>query len=151
MEKKGLKPDIHISFDDAIPTKTHMALKKLIDTGHIQYIITQNIDGLHLRSGIPRKHLAELHGNMFIEQCNVCEKQFVRSSATTSVGQKCLNKACPRGQLNGRVCRGKLHDTILDWEDNLPENDLRISEYHSGYLLSEFNWFSITLPLVLQI
>lgn len=131
MEKKGMKPDINISFDDAVPTKTHMALKKLIDDGHVQYIITQNIDGLHLKSGVCRKYIAELHGNMFIEQCNLCERQYVRNSATTSVGQKCLNKPCPRAQINGRVCRGKLCDTILDWEASLPENDLSISEYHS--------------------
>lgn len=131
MEKKGLKPDINISFNDAVPTKTHMALKKLIDEDFVQYIITQNIDGLHLKSGVIRKHIAELHGNMFIEQCNLCEKQFIRNSATTSVGQKCLNKPCPRSQINGRACRGKLHDTILDWEASLPENDLTMSDYHS--------------------
>ena len=31
LERKGLKPDMSISFDDAVPTKTHMALKKLIE------------------------------------------------------------------------------------------------------------------------
>jgi len=31
LEQKGLKPSMNISFDEAIPTKTHMALKKLIE------------------------------------------------------------------------------------------------------------------------
>lgn len=30
LEKKGLKPEVNISFDDALPTKTHMALLELI-------------------------------------------------------------------------------------------------------------------------
>lgn len=72
LEKKGLKPNINISFDDAIPTKTHMALQRLVKLGKIQYIISQNIDGLHLKSGVPRDHLAELHGNMFVDQCGTC-------------------------------------------------------------------------------
>ena len=31
LEQKGLKPTMNISFDEAVPTKTHMALKKLVD------------------------------------------------------------------------------------------------------------------------
>ena len=33
LEKKGLKPDINISFDDAKPTYTHMALIALQKAG----------------------------------------------------------------------------------------------------------------------
>nr|XP_018917106.1 PREDICTED: NAD-dependent protein deacetylase Sirt6 [Bemisia tabaci] len=131
LEAKGLKPSINISFDDAVPTKTHMALRKMIDLGKIHFIVSQNIDGLHLKSGVPRKYLSELHGNMFIEQCNHCHRQFVRKTATTSVGQKNLQIKCPGLRLNGRPCRGDLHDVILDWEHNLPEKDLGLADFHS--------------------
>ncbi|XP_014298369.2 NAD-dependent protein deacetylase Sirt6 [Microplitis demolitor] len=33
LEEKGLKPKNNISFDEAVPTKTHMALKKLTEIG----------------------------------------------------------------------------------------------------------------------
>ncbi|XP_067009355.1 NAD-dependent protein deacetylase Sirt6 [Anabrus simplex] len=131
LEAKGKKPDINISFDDAIPTKTHMALVKLVEAGKIHYVVSQNIDGLHLRSGLPRIHLAELHGNMFTELCNQCNRQFVRNSASTTVGQRSLNKLCLASRKNGRPCRGRLHDTVLDWEHNLPENDLGMADFHS--------------------
>lgn len=131
LEKQGKKPNINISFGDAIPSKCHMALKALIDSGHIKYIVSQNIDGLHLRSGVERKHLAELHGNMFIENCNKCRRQFIRSMPAPTVGQKATGGIC-RGGKGARVCRGGLlHDNILDWEHDLPEKDLEMAHIHS--------------------
>ncbi|CAD6208929.1 GSCOCG00010742001-RA-CDS [Cotesia congregata] len=132
LERKGLKPEKNMAFDEAVPTKTHMALKKLIEVGKVEFIISQNIDGLHLRSGIPRSNLAELHGNIFIEQCNKCNRQFIRDSPTPSVGKKSLAKLCSREQIGKRPCRGQMHDTILDWEHQLPDGDLALSDYHSS-------------------
>lgn len=131
LEKEGKKPEMSISFDEAIPTKTHMALLKLVQTGHIKYIVSQNIDGLHLRSGLSRDYISELHGNMFVDQCSSCKRHFVRKNATTSMGQKCLGISCPGVKNNGRQCRGILHDFVLDWEDALPEKDLDMAYYHS--------------------
>ena len=132
LEKQGMKPNINISFNDAVPTKTHMALKKLVEVGYVKFIVSQNIDGLHLRSGINRQNIAELHGNMFTEQCGTCKRQFIRYSATTSVGQKPLGSTCLGSQISRRGCRGKLVDTILDWEANLPDDDLIMADYHSS-------------------
>lgn len=131
LEKRGEKPNISVSFNEAIPTFTHMAIKQLVTEGYVQYVVSQNIDGLHLKSGLERKYIAELHGNMFVEQCNTCDRQYIRREATTSVGQKSLDENCPRHKLTGRVCRGRLHDTILDWEANLPDSDLAMSDLHS--------------------
>nr|XP_045599555.1 NAD-dependent protein deacetylase Sirt6-like [Procambarus clarkii] len=131
LEKQGLKPDINVSWDDAKPTLTHMAIVSLERNGYVQYVITQNIDGLHLRSGLQRKRLAELHGDMYVDKCNFCHRQFVRSTAVTTVGQKSEGKSCPGKRGNGRRCRGKLHDTVLDWEDGLPDADLDLAVSHS--------------------
>lgn len=35
LEAKGEKPDMNISFNDATPTKTHMALAKLVEIGKL--------------------------------------------------------------------------------------------------------------------
>ena len=48
-----------------------------------------------------------------------------------SVGQKCLGTSCPQRRSNGRPCRGKLCDFVLDWEAELPDNDLDLSNAHS--------------------
>lgn len=46
---------------DKEPNRAHYALKKLTDNGKLRWIITQNIDNLHLKAG--NKNVLELHGN----------------------------------------------------------------------------------------
>ena len=58
--------------------KLQQALVALLHTGKLQHIVSQNVDGLHLRSGIPRSRLAELHGNCFAEQCTKCKREYIR-------------------------------------------------------------------------
>ena len=69
------KPSFNTSFDKALPTYTHQALCKLEENNYLHFVISQNIDGLHHRSGLPLDKLAELHGNVFSEECEVCRTQ----------------------------------------------------------------------------
>ncbi|KAJ4835093.1 ditrans,polycis-polyprenyl diphosphate synthase [Turnera subulata] len=65
-------PEASLPFHRAMPSITHMTLVELERAGIVKFIISQNVDGLHLRSGIPREKLAELHGNSFMEACPSC-------------------------------------------------------------------------------
>lgn len=146
LEEKGEKPTINVSFDAAAPTKTHMALKALVDGGQVAYIVSQNIDGLHLKSGLARRHISELHGNMFVENCSKCRRQYVRSTPAPTVGQKPTGGLC-KGGSNQRACRGgQLLDNILDWEHDLPDKDMDLAYSHS--CLADLN---ICLGSTLQI
>ena len=143
LEKKGLKPDINVSWDHAVPTKSHMAIAKLIDMNLAHFVASQNIDGLHMRSGIPRTKIAELHGNMFVDACKTCRRMYVRSTPAPTVGQKLVGKSCPATRTDSASsatetmnnkrgsCRGKLIDFVLDWEDELPDSDLVLTDAHS--------------------
>lgn len=66
-----------------------MILKEMCRHGIVQHIVSQNCDGLHLRSGVPQKMLSEIHGNMHIEVCARCDppRQFIRPFDVTQNSQ----------------------------------------------------------------
>ena len=45
-------------------------------------MITQNVDGLFMKAGIPQSALAELHGNIYTEKCLGCGSQIERNFRT---------------------------------------------------------------------
>ena len=58
-------------------------------------MVSQNVDGLHLRSGVPRDKLAELHGNCFAERCPSCKKEYVRDFEIETVRSFPMPRAGP--------------------------------------------------------
>jgi NAD-dependent deacetylase len=64
------------SFNAVEPNAGHRAIAKLVDEEKVASVITQNIDGLHQRSGVPEDKVIELHGNGTYCVCLDCRKRF---------------------------------------------------------------------------
>lgn len=56
----------------AEPNRGHRAVAKLVRVGKVTSVITQNIDGLHQKSGVPDESVIELHGNATYATCLTC-------------------------------------------------------------------------------
>jgi len=56
----------------ARPNPAHLAVAGLHETGLVEAVITQNIDGLHQASGIPDEKVIELHGSNQRVRCMSC-------------------------------------------------------------------------------
>lgn len=66
------KFDDAYGFDGAEPNRGHRAIAKLVSSGKVSAVITQNTDGLHQVSGIPDDQVIELHGNNTYAACLDC-------------------------------------------------------------------------------
>src|SRR5579863_8501088 len=63
-------------FKGAEPNRGHRAVDALVRRGKVSCVITQNIDGLHELSGIPRDKIIELHGNTTYATCLDCGERY---------------------------------------------------------------------------
>ena len=60
----------------AEPNAGHLAVAALYRMGKLTFVITQNIDGLHQKAGVPDDHVIQLHGNANYATCLSCRKRF---------------------------------------------------------------------------
>mmetsp|Transcript_52433 Transcript_52433/g.60235 ORF Transcript_52433/g.60235 Transcript_52433/m.60235 type:complete len:400 (+) Transcript_52433:50-1249(+) len=126
---KSIKPKVKVAMSQALPTPSHMALCALEKAGYLKFLISQNVDGLHRKSGFPVDKMAEVHGNTNLEICKSkkCGRQYMRDFRVRNAqkvhdhqtGRKCES------------CGGMLYDTIINFGENLPEKELENGFNHS--------------------
>jgi NAD-dependent SIR2 family protein deacetylase len=92
-----------------------MAITELQNLGKLAFLISQNVDNLHLKSGIKPELLAELHGNLTKVRCERCDFKMDRIEG---------ERECP-------LCGGKLVSTVVNFGQSLPAKDLSESYEHS--------------------
>ncbi len=102
-------------FTAAEPNAGHMAIVELQSLGKLAFLIAQNVDNIHLKSGIRPESLAELHGNLTKVRCVQCEFVMDRFEDQTE---------CP-------LCGGELASSVVNFGQSLPRKDLSESYQHS--------------------
>lgn len=111
---KGLETPAQ-DFTSVDPNSGHRAIVELQNLGKLAFLISQNVDNLHLKSGIKPELLAELHGNLTKVRCTACEFKMDRVEG---------ERECP-------LCHGKLKSTVVNFGDSLPVKDLEESYRHT--------------------
>jgi len=106
-QAKGL-PTESRDFSSAEPNAGHMAIVELQKLGKLAFLISQNVDNLHLKAGIRPDLLAELHGNVTKLRCRRC--QFLLDNFDDQID-------CP-------LCGGKLASSVVNFGQSLPQKEL---------------------------
>jgi NAD-dependent deacetylase len=57
----------------AQPNAAHAAIAKLAQRADEFLLVTQNVDDLHARAGIPKEKMVQIHGDIFVTRCSRCD------------------------------------------------------------------------------
>ena len=106
---------------DARLSKTHIFFKELYDNGKLLGLITQNIDGLHEKSGLSRDVIINIHGTNLEVICLECKDI---TPAHETLDDLNLDNGAPLCT----KCAGLLKPNTISFGQNLIQEDLKRAE-----------------------
>jgi NAD-dependent deacetylase len=109
---------------EAEPNGAHYAIAELHRLGKLDCVITQNIDHLHQKAGVPEDRVFELHGNMQWVICLDCHRHFPMPEVLERIRGGMEVPDCPD-------CHGILKPAAVFFGEALPEGTLRESISHA--------------------
>ena len=102
------------------PNTGHTAISDLVAHGRAIAVITQNIDGLHQRSGVPEDRVIELHGSTRKLRCVPSEHIVDGDMVQQQLAQGDPDPRCPE-------CGGVLRSDTVLFGESLPKDALEIA------------------------
>ncbi len=132
------------AFAQAQPNAGHIALAELESGGVVSGIITQNVDGLHLRAG--SSHVIEVHGTMRRVTCLHCGQVFDRRDIAVQIEESNPWIAVPENVLLApdgdvlpettegfvvpvcTVCGGMLKPDVVFFGEFVPQDRFKAAE-----------------------
>ena len=108
----------------ARPNAAHVALAELYRLDRLDCCITQNIDDLHQRAGLPPQAVIELHGNAARTRCLDCGRAYTRDEVHEWLEATGEVPACPS-------CGGIVKPTTVLFGEAMPAESMREAERRS--------------------
>jgi NAD-dependent deacetylase len=102
---------------EAEPNLAHYAIAELYQLGKLDCVITQNIDNLHQKAGVPEDKVFELHGNVGWVVCLSCRRRFPMPEVLQKIKEGIEVPDCPD-------CQGILKPDVVFFGEELPEDTL---------------------------
>jgi NAD-dependent deacetylase len=130
---------------NARPNAAHEAMAQLAGRTDEFLLVTQNVDDLHTRAGMPAEKMVQIHGDIFVTRCSRCDfSQSGRGGSPEPPG------ACVVQVMNGRLgsiaatsqcepniptcpeCAALLRPGVVWFGEQLPRNELQRVENFLG-------------------
>jgi NAD-dependent deacetylase len=106
----------------ARPNAAHEAIAQLARRTDEFLLVTQNVDDLHARAGVPTEKMVQIHGDIFITRCSRCEFHQRDYEHEQEVGIPKCSK-----------CNAFMRPGIVWFGEQLPANELeRVEDFLDG-------------------
>lgn len=106
------------------PNPAHYAIAELDQMGKLDCVITQNVDGLHQKAGVPEDKVIELHGSLRWLKCVNCNRRYPMIEVAKSLGEGEDESICSE-------CGGMLKSATVSFGEPPPAKETGEAEQHS--------------------
>lgn len=100
----------------AQPNLAHLAIAEMERLGKLDSVITQNVDGLHLKAGNSPQKVIELHGTAMHVSCLHCQRRYDREAIQKRIKEGVKAPACDD-------CGGPLKPATISFGQPMPEKE----------------------------
>ncbi|NWG02199.1 MAG: NAD-dependent protein deacylase [Syntrophaceae bacterium] len=114
----------------AEPNPAHLAISELEKLGKLDCVITQNIDGLHLKAGNSEEKVIQLHGTALYVSCLSCHQKYDRDEIQERIKKGERAPLC-------ESCGGLLKPATISFGQSMPEKETQ-EAYHRSSLSDLF-------------
>jgi len=106
---------------EAKPNRGHEAVARLVETGKVSAVITQNVDALHQRSGVPSGKVIELHGNATYAICLQCGSRFELEDIRIEFEKNEIPPVCD-------ACGGIVKTATISFGQAMPQSKMQAAQ-----------------------
>jgi NAD-dependent SIR2 family protein deacetylase len=130
------------AFRDVSPNRAHQVLARLEQSGRLDTLLTQNVDGLHQRAG--SRNVIDLHGRIDAVECLQCARHWPRARVQQQLEQRNphwvtrASSIAPDGDalmaetdfssfclVDCEHCEGMLKPAVVFFGESVPEERVR--------------------------
>jgi NAD-dependent deacetylase len=108
----------------ASPNAGHAAVARLVASGKVSAVITQNVDNLHQDSGVPEDQIIELHGNASYAKCLECGSRYELSALRDPFQKGGVIPACG-------WCGGLIKTATISFGQSMPDGPMAEAQAHT--------------------
>jgi NAD-dependent protein deacetylase/lipoamidase len=131
---------------NARPNAAHEAVARLARATDEFLLVTQNVDDLHARAGIPAQRMVRIHGDIFVTRCSRCEFSYVGRGGSPEPPGACavqptkgpLRSIAPTCEKDANLlrcpeCHALMRPGVVWFGEQLSRNELeRVEDFLGG-------------------